>query len=132
MKEQTQDNNLTSRPSEAGETLEDITARKEESATSPNDSDATPAPEKSVYDKVALMAMIVSLIAWAVMLVPSLYSGYVALAVAVISVVLSAFGLKSRRRIWRDTATTALIIGGVLAVVILSFIVVIYVGLKGM
>ncbi len=132
MKEQTQDNNLTSRPSEAGETLEDITARREESATSPNDSDATPAPEKSVYDKVALMAMIVSLIAWAVMLVPSLYSGYVALAVAVISVVLSAFGLKSRRRIWRDTATTAPIIGGVLAVVILSFIVVIYVGLKGM
>ena len=132
MKEQTQDNNLTSRPSEAGETLEDITARREESATSPNDSDATPALEKSVYDEVALMAMIVSLIAWAVMLVPSLYSGYVALAVAVISGVLSAFGLKSRRRIWRDTATTALIIGGVLAVVILSFIVVIYVGLKGM
>ena len=132
MKEQTQDNNLTSRPSEAGETLEDITARREESATSPNDSDATPALEKSVYDKVALMAMIVSLIAWAVMLVPSLYSGDVALAVSVISVVLSAFGLKSRRRIWRDTATTALIIGGVLAVVILSFIVVIYVGLKGM
>lgn len=101
MKDQIQDNNLTSRPLEAGETLEDITARSEESAASPKEADAKPAPEKSGYDKVALMALIVSLIAWAVMLVPSLYSGYVALAVAVLSVVLSAFGLKSRRRIWR-------------------------------
>lgn len=132
MKEQIQDNNLASRPSVAEETLEDITARSEEPAASPQESDAKAAPEKSGYDKVALMALIVSLIAWAVMLVPSLYSGYVALAVALVSVVLSAFGLKSRRRRWRDTATTALIIGGVLAVVILSFIVVIYVGLKGM
>lgn len=115
------------------ETLEDIVDRKEE--CSGTDSDAAsaekPAPEKTSYDKIALMALVVAVIAWGILLVPAVNSGYVALAVAVLSVILSLLGLKSRRRGWRDTATTALIIGGVLTVVIVSFIVVIYVGLKG-
>lgn len=89
-------------------------------------------PEKSVYNHLALAALILSIAAWAALLVPSLYSGYVALGVAAVSVLLAAFGLKSRRRCWRDTATTAIIIGGVLMVVIISFIVVIFVGLKSL
>ena len=115
------------------ETLEDIVDRKEERSGTDSGaaSDEKPAPEKTSYDKIALLALVVAVIAWGILLVPAVNSGYVALGAAVISVILSLFGLKSRRRGWRDTATTALIIGGVLTVVIVSFIVVIYVGLKG-
>ena len=116
------------------ETLEDIVDRKERPSgdSASDDKENKPVPQKTSYDKIALMALLVSVIAWAILLVPSLYSGYVSLAVAVMSVVLAAVGLKSKRRGWRDTSVTAMIIGGVLTIVILSFIVVLYVGLKGL
>lgn len=106
--------------------------RQDNAAAAPEHTDVKAVPEKSVYNHLALAALILSIAAWAALLVPSLYSGYVALGVAAVSVLLAAFGLKSRRRCWRDTATTAIIIGGVLIVVIISFIVVIFVGLKSL
>lgn len=124
--------NIKHEAREAVETLEDIVCRDEHSKTEEKKTDDKPKPKKTSYDKIALMALIVSIIAWGIMLIPSMYSGYVALGVAVLSIVLAAFGLRSKRRGWRDTATTALIIGGVLSIVIVSFIVVIYVGLEGM
>lgn len=108
---------------------QDIDRQSKTDAASVN-TDVKAVQGKTVYNHLALAALILSIAAWAALLVPSLYSGYVALGVAVVSVLLGVFGLKSRRRCWRDTATTAIIIGGVLTVVIISFIVVIYVGLK--
>ena len=133
MDELTQDTKqLEHEADRAVESPEYIVSRNERPDESDRADGQKPVAEKSSYDKVALVALIVSLIAWAILLVPSLYSGYVALGVAVLAVVLAALGLKSKRRGRRDLSTTALIIGGVLTVVILSFIVVIYVGLKGM
>lgn len=110
------------------ETLEDIVADVEHK----EDATAQPKPKApaSGYDKVALVALIIAVIAWAILLIPNLYSGYVSLGVGVLAIIVSIFGLKSKRRGWRDTAITALIAATVLTIVLLAFIIVIYVGLN--
>lgn len=136
-------------------TLEDIVAAKEapdaEGLMTPDlalaagaapvvDQDAptsgdTPADEavraevkrRSKFSKFALVSLILTVIAWLMLMTPLKIGGFIALAIAIVSVVVSIFGLKSPRRGWRDIATTSLIASAVLAVVVLSFIIVLYV-----
>lgn len=97
--------------------------------------ESTPAAEaaetdikkRSKFSKFALISLILTLVAWLMLMLPWKNGGIVAMVIAIVSVVTSILGLRSPRRGWRDIATTSLIASAVLAVIVLAFIIVLYV-----
>lgn len=70
----------------------------------------------------AKMAPGMTLVAWAVLLLPFNWSGYVGLALSLIAVLLASIGLHAPKRFWHEISLTSLIAAAILCVVIIVFI----------
>lgn len=73
-----------------------------------------------------MAAMVLSVGAW---LTLAYSTGYAAMTVAFVAVLLSAFACRRKRGPWRNVAITALIAAAVLMVVVLAFIIVLKISL---
>lgn len=80
----------------------------------------------SIYDRLAMLSMIVALVAW----IALAFDGVVALIVATLAFVAACFGLKGARRLSRNVAITSIVASSVLMVVVGAFLIVIYIGLS--
>ncbi len=80
----------------------------------------------NVYDKLAMISIVVTIIAWVVLS----FNGVVALIVSSLAFVGACFGLKASRRLSRNVAITSIVASSVLMVVVGAFLIVIYVGLS--
>lgn len=81
---------------------------------------------RSRYDKFAFLSIILTVVAWIILSL----EGRVALAVCVAAFVLGCIGLKSRSRVWKNTAITSLVASAVLMVVLSAFMIVLFIGLN--
>lgn len=87
---------------------------------------ATAKSTGSRYDKFAFLSIILTIAAWIILS----FEGRVALAVCVVAFVLGCIGLKSRSRVWKNTAITSLVASAVLMVVLSAFMIVLFIGLN--
>lgn len=81
---------------------------------------------RAKFNKFAFFAILLAVAAWVILS----FNGKIALWVSGASFLSGCFGLKASTRIWRNSATTALVASGVLLVVLSAFMFVMYVGLK--
>lgn len=103
--------------SRAPKSLEDI-----DTMPQPNE----PTEVRSQGALLACLALLTTVAAWVVLLLPPAWAGYVSLALAVAGIATGVGGLRSPKRGWRDISTTSIIASGVLVIIIIAFLIVIY------
>ena len=86
---------------------------------------ATSAPRRSARSMLAAISMVVTVIAWILLM----WNGYAALGLGLAAIVLAVVGSRSRSAGWRNLAITSLIASAVLVIVMVAFLIVIYWGL---
>lgn len=101
---------------------------EKESTYKDTDADASVKTKEplNVYDKLAVLSVIVTIIAWVVLS----FNGVAALIVSALAFVGACFGLKASRRLSRNVAITSIVASSVLMVVVGAFLIVIYVGMS--
>ncbi len=83
------------------------------------------ASRRSVRSMLAAISMVVTIMAWILLM----WNGYAALGLGLAAIVLGVVGTRSRSAGWRNLAITSLIASAVLVIVMVAFLIVIYWGL---
>lgn len=83
------------------------------------------APRRSVRSMLAAISMVVTIMAWILLM----WNGYAAMGLGLAAIVLGVVGTRSRSAGWRNLAITSLIASAVLVIVMVAFLIVIYWGL---
>ncbi|MGM9851345.1 MAG: hypothetical protein ACI306_04295 [Muribaculaceae bacterium] len=83
------------------------------------------ASRRSVRSMLAAISMVVTIMAWILLM----WNGYAALGLGLAAIALGVVGTRSRSAGWRNLAITSLIASAVLVIVMVAFLIVIYWGL---
>lgn len=78
------------------------------------------------YKLFAFASIILCIIAW----VTLMFEGYTSLVLSAAAIITGFIGHKSSKKGYRTLSTASIIASGVLAVVLIAFLIVIYIGLK--